>query len=79
MQITEDVDELVELPPPPAPAQFQPGNAKAPDATAGATPGFPGPEPSLQLRTAHERALQRIGIVYAPLQATHAFRYEAAV
>ena len=72
MQNMEDVDELVELPPAPDHVLSSAGEA-APVATGG------GAAPSAQVRAAHERALRRIGVVYAPLQHCHAFRYEAEV
>lgn len=84
MQNMEDVDELVELPPAPDHVLSGAGEA-APVATGGAAAAAAaaaacgGAAPSAQVRAAHERALRRIGVVYAPLQHCHAFRYEAEV
>lgn len=80
MQNMEDVDELVDLPP--APDHILNGGAEqAPVATSanGATSACGTAGPTAQLRAAHERALQRIGVIYAPLQHCHAFRHEAEV
>ena len=77
MQNMEDVDELVDLPP--APDHILSG-AEEPPAAGDGGEGVPGHiVPTAQLRGMHERALRRIGVIYAPLQHCHAFRHEAEV